>query len=214
MQNTKYTLAAIGLLSIFALMVVPADLSATQANSDITFYGAATLVHFDAYGNELFRQTVHNQLVDTGETFMLGQTFDEDAQHTDVTTEASQIGAICIDDTVTVAEGNTAADFSGVNNGLDDANDLTCVVDTSVDITGTQGKAVIGPLTFSAGGTNLDDGDLIDGIGICQGTGGVDYQGCDDGGILFASVETSDVTVNAGESVQITYTFDLTSGSS
>ena len=81
-----------------------------------------------------------------------------------------------------------------------------------VDITTTQGQAVIGPITFTAG-TNLPVDAIIDGIGICPGEVGsnTNFASCATAGILFAFVETSNVQLGTAETVDITYTFDITS---
>jgi len=196
-------------MGVLAMMIIPANFGVAEENDKAHFYGVATLVYLDAQGNEKFRQSVHNVLVDTGENYLLGQAFDENADFTDVTVEADQMAAICIDASVTAADGDVALDFSTIgNNAIADGSNLTCVVDTAVDILSNNGQAVIGPLTFIEP-TNIDSGDTIDGIGVCQGNGGADYLECDDSGILFASVNTSDGSPGAGESVQITYTFDI-----
>jgi len=204
-----YSMLGIALLGVFVLFVTPANFNETP---DAMFYGAANLVVYDESGNEVFQQTIHNDLVNTGETYILQQVFREGGA-TDETADANQIAAICIDDAIAVAEGLDADGISDGNNGL--GTTLHCEVDAAVDVS-AQGEAVI-EVSFTAG-TNLTAGQTIDGIGICEGNGGTDYNYCNDAntntGILFAAIETSDITLNGVEVVTITYTFDITSDSS
>ena len=95
-------------MGILAMMVIPSNIGAQQSGPD--FYGAATISQSDADGQELFSQTVHNRIVDTGEVFILDQTFQKSGD-TDVA-NAGQIGSICISsDNTAPVEGLTAATF-------------------------------------------------------------------------------------------------------
>ena len=190
----------VGFLSIMAITMVPFS-SETNSN-DGKFYGMITLVKYDENRNEVFSQSVHNQLTDEGETFLLESTFREGTAPVDT----AQIGSICITDTVTVAEGEDASSFDTAN-GITGTN---CIVDAAVDITTTQGLAVIGPLTFIEP-TNILANDTVDGIGICQANGGTDFTDCANAGILFAVINTVNVTLAATETVDVTYTFNMTS---
>jgi len=179
-----------------------------EANSiDSKLYGLITLVQYDENRNEIFSQTVHNRLVDTGETFLLQASFTE----TTAPADNIQIGSICI-------AAGTIDDADEAENAaaFDTANTLTgtnCQEDTAVDITTTQGTAIIGPLTF-AEPTHLTAGETVAGIGVCQSNAGTSpFTDCAGSGILFAVINTADVTINGGETVDITYTFDITSGS-
>lgn len=202
----KTKIAGFALMGVLAMMVIPGSMA--SPDNDLTFYGAATMVQKDAFGQEVFSQVVHNQVVNSGEEFLLDQTFQ------DGTTSADdvQIGSICISNagTITVAEIETAADFDG-DNGLTETN---CKEDTTVTTSG--GTAVIGALQFTCGETNCTDGDTITGIGICQNdtTDDTDFADCATEGILFAVIDTTDTTLATSETVDITYTFDITSGSS
>ena len=192
-------------MGVLAMMVIPGSMGSYE--NDLTFYGAATMVQKDANGQEIFSQVVHNQVVDTGEEFLLDQTFQ------DGTTSADnvQIGSICISDgTITVGETQTAANFDTAN-GITETN---CKEDTTVTTSG--GTAVIGALQFTCGGTNCADNDTITGIAICQNDADDDgdFNNCATEGIMFAVVDTTDTTLAASETVDITYTFDITSGSS
>lgn len=200
-----YKMGFIGLLGILAITIVPFD-GETNSN-DGRHYGMATLVQYDVNNNEVFAQSIHNRLVDTGETFILGASFFNGVASP---VDNTAIGAICVAEGVISAadETDTAAQFDTDNTIGVFTN---CIVDATVDITTTQGTAIVGPETFT-GATHLAGGDTVNGIGICQGNGGVTpYQDCATGGVLFAVIDTADVTLLASETVQITYTFDITS---
>jgi hypothetical protein len=201
-KNTSYKISAVVFFMMFTTMVIPFDFE--NNNVEEKFYGYATIVKLDEDGNNVFTQQVHNRLVDTGETFLLQQTF----QDTIGASDNTQIGAICVsDEAISIAETVTAATFDS-GNGITENN---CKEDTAVTISSQ--TAVIGPLTFAAGSTNVADGDTITAIGICQNdaTDDGDFNNCATEGILFSVVDTSDVTLNSGETVQITYTFDMSS---
>jgi len=194
----------IGLLGLFVVLIMPAQIE--YISNDLEFAGYLTVAKYDENGNNVFTQTIHNRLVDTGEAFLLQQVFqDGNAAKPDNV----QIGSICLTDETafTSSETMTAAEFDTANT----ITETNCIQDTAVDIVVGQ-IAEIGPLTFSAG-THLADGDTITGVGICQNdvTDDLDFNNCTTEGILFAAVNIPDVTLNAGETAQITYTFDMTS---
>jgi hypothetical protein len=199
---------AIALMAVFAVMVIPNQISSDDGRP--TYYGMGTIVLNDAFGNPMFSQTIHNEVVNTGETFIIDQTFQDG---TASLAENNGVANICVTEAASfvTSETDTAAAFdtaTTIGTGLE------CKEDTTVDDT-IQGTAVIGPLTFLV--SNLDAaGETITGIGVCQATvaDNLDQATCATGGILFAEVNTTDVTLNTGETVQITYTFDITSGSS
>jgi len=199
-----YKIGIIGLLAILAITIVP--FSGETNSTDGKFYGFVTLVAYDENRNEVLSQTIHNRLVDTGETFLLENAFREGNADADNV----QISAICIieDTTVDVIETHTAADFDG-NNTITGGNN-NCIPDTAADLS-TQGLAVIGMTQFT-GGTNLANGETINGIGICQSNSGATaFEDCLTTGILFSVIDTSDVTLATSETVDITYTFNMTS---
>ena len=201
-----YTYIGLGLMSVFAMMIIPGNFD--SVNNELTFYGMGTITQFDKDGNEIFSQSVHNQVVNTGEDFLLDQTFQDGVTGADNV----QIGSICIGDQgkVTVAETETAADFDG-DNGITEAN---CKEDTTVTTTGS--IATVNPATFTCGGTNCANGDTITGFAVCQNdaTDDLDFTDCATEGIMFAVIDSADTTLNAGETLDITYNFDITSGSS
>jgi len=168
--------------------------------------GWAHIVHKDAQGNILSEERVHNRFVDNGEDFALDQIFEDGT----TTADNGQIGAICLfQGTIVVAETETAGDFDG-DNTLTEAN---CKEDNTVTTTGS--TAVIGPITFTCGGTNCANGDTIAAIAICQNdvTDNTDTIDCATEGIMFSVIDITDVTLAASETVDIDYTFDITSAS-
>jgi len=202
-----YKYIGFGLTGLILLMVMPSALDA-QMNNGLDLYGAATLVKQDSDGNEVFKQTIHNRLVDTGEIFMLGGTFADGTTEGDTTS----IGAICVSDgTVIDTETVTAAAFDLARTF---GSGSSCIDADEGVATGVGGTAVLGALTFQAT-THVPVAGTINSIAVCQANGaGINtFAGCSNAGadILFATIATSAVTLNAGESVDITYTFDITS---
>jgi len=194
----------IGLLGLFVVLIMPAQIE--PISNDLEFDGYLTVAKYDENGNNVFTQTIHNRLVDTGEAFLLQQVFQDG---TAANPDNVQIGAICLTDETafTSSETMTAATFDAGNS----ITETNCIEDTAVDIVGGQ-IAIIGPVTFSAG-THLADGDTITGVGICQSdvSDDLDFTDCATEGILFAAVNIADVTLATGETAQITYTFDMSS---
>ncbi len=88
--------------------------------------------------------------------------------------------------------------------------DLNCKISAGGSVTNSASTSVIGPLTFT-GGTEVSANANIQSIAICNNAVS-DYALCNVGsGIAFAVVDTNDVTLAADDTVQITYTFDVTS---
>jgi hypothetical protein len=201
-SSKKYMIMSIGLSAIFVMAIMPNNVS-TDAESK--FFGAAEMTMYDTQGNEKFTQTVHNRLLDIGENYLLMGAF----RNGTTIADATSLGSICLTNgTLSNVETITAADFDG----YESLTTNNCKIDTDVAISG--GTAVIGPLNFEAGtgGDNVDAGTTIKGIGICESSGSADFNDCaTNSGILFAQVATSDVTLQSGESVDVTYTFDISS---
>lgn len=207
------------MLGLFAFMVIPINVDANEAQ--ITHYGMGTIVQFDADGNEIYQETVHNKIVDTGETFLIEQTFNEGTAGE--TVDADQISSICLTAEVAFAPGEGLV-VGGVGGFDTDDNipggNTNCIFDTGVDAATTQGEAVIGPETFLSGGTNVPNDTIVTGIGICQGSGTNPFETCAAAqsapvGILFAAVAFgTSVTLGTGESLQVTYTFDAKTATS
>ncbi len=203
-------LAAFGLLGFLVLLILPAN---ADEQTPSFLYGAATLVAYDAYGNEIFAQTVHNQLFDEGEDFMIDQTFS--GIGADVA-DAIQIGAICLsaDATPTTTETDTNTTFN-TDNVRTGTLALNCITDPGL------GKATqvvtIGPLTFTAGvdgaGVQWVGGDTVTSIGVCDAEiGDLNVRDCTTN--LFAVVDTSNVVLANAETVDVTYTFDISDDAS
>lgn len=189
-KSTSYRVIAAVFFAIVSTMVIPFEFE--ENLDDQKFYGYATITKLDEHGDSVFTQQIHNRLVDTGETFLLRQTFQDTVSASDNT----QIGAICVsDEAITISETVTAATFDS-GNGVTENN---CKEDTSVTISSQ--TAQVGPLTFEAGSTNVADGDTIRSIGICQNdvTDDGNFNDCATEGILFSVIDTSDVTLNSGE---------------
>jgi hypothetical protein len=201
-KSTSYKVSAAIFFTVFVTMTIPIEFE--ENDVDQKFYGHATIVKLDKNGNNIFTQQIHNRLVDTGETFLLQQTF----QDTNTASDNTQIGSICVsDEAISITELITAGTFDS-GNSITESN---CKEDTVVTISSQ--TAQVGPLTFAAGSTNVADGDTIRSIGICQNdaTDDGDFNNCATEGVLFSVIDTSDVTLNSGETVQITYTFDISS---
>lgn len=196
-------------MSVFAMMVIPAQIQVNPTGPAL--YGMGSIVLYDEFGNEVFAQSIHNRVVDEGEEDITTQMFQET---TAGRADNLQFGAICVSNeaTFTLAEGTTAASFDTA----DSLAATNCKEDTGVDVSGAS-TAVIGALTFTT--SNLDAaGEAITGIGICQARSAADTDfancaagGTGTGGLLFSAVDITDVTLNAGETVAITYTFDISS---
>lgn len=198
-----YKYLGIGLLGLFAIMVLPAQGQAVPEG--YTMYGMGTFVVHDAYGNEILRHVVHNVVVNDGENYIIDQVFNEGT--TPATT--GNIGSMCITgiaafsptDTTTAAtldaDGTISAATRCKNVTFNDGGD------GSVTNTATQ-------FTTTDAGTNV----AITGIGICQDNAAT-FVNCDftGGGVnfLFAAVALSPtVTLQTGETVDIDYTFSIT----
>lgn len=169
--------------------------------------------HFDISGNLISTQEIHNRVVDQGEDFIIEQTFKEG--NAGETVDADQLASICVTAEVGFVDTleTLVATVFDTNDALTETN---CISDTSV--TSSAQTAIIGALTFT-GGTHVGNDDTITGIGICQGSGTTPFNQCADAqaaasGILFSTINISDVTLAASETVDITYTMDYSSSGS
>jgi len=204
-------LAAFGLLGFLVVLILPANV---DEQTPSFLYGAATLVAYDAYGNEFFSQTVHNQLFDEGEDLIINQAFTDLGGLAIV--DNVQIGAICLSAaTPSTDETDTNTDFNSAHDGADNvganSSTLNCVTDPTV--TSASQVVTLGPLTFTAQDDNTGNWfatDTVTNIGICDAASGdADVRGCTTN--LFAVVDTSNVTLADNETVDVTYTFDISS---
>ena len=229
-------MAGTGVAAIAALVavlssagVMTAGDSAGRADTSVlSLYGVATVVHTGADGAVLGTQEVHNQLVDSGETFILQQVFRDG---TSDEADPTQIGAICLSaDDMDVnadkaaAEGLTATAFNTNHDadyaqqggsGLTPSDTRECLTDIDVSMAGQ--VATVGPLTFVANSTqntsNWIPGETAAIIGVCKASSTAAAQeSCV--APLFAVVDINDVTLEVGETLTVTYTFDMTSDTS
>ena len=110
-----------GTIILSIIMLIP--IAGYNIQSDLPkMYGIATIVLKDSTGNVLFENVIHNQVVDTGTTYMLDQTFGDGG--TDVA-NADQVDTICVtnaaapagatDDTATAASFNTENTLTSTN---------------------------------------------------------------------------------------------------
>jgi len=207
MGSTMYGYIGVGLLGLFILMVLPIGVDNTQ--EEVKFYGAAHLVVRDAAGNEVFQQIVHNRLLNAGESYIINQTFvGSGAPLADNT----QMSAICVTNLTLVNETDTASSYSNPANSLTVGAGHHC--HTTVPNIPNDGTVELGAETFT-GGTDIGATETIRSIAICSdNAGGGDYDDCDQAAsnaIAFAAIVTSAVQLGNGETVDITYTFDMSS---
>lgn len=200
-------------MGVFALMAIPGSLD-IQTN-DMAFYGMGNMVLYDAYGNEVFQQSVHNRITNEGETYMIDQAFQTVVVPVG---DLATLGTICVSDNsvspITLAEGTDAAAFDG----SEGYTSITTICQEGADngVGNSAGIATIGPLTIAAG-THVGIGEDVVIVGICMNDGdgspGEAIEDCVIGnsgaGILFAVFEPTTVTLLTGETVDITYTFDI-----
>jgi hypothetical protein len=204
-----YEKISIGLLGFLIVLIMPFNIN--EDKSEEKFYGVATILVRDSSGNEIFSQTTHNRLFDAGEDFILNQIFT--GLGTDVL-DPTQIGSICISAATPSTDETESASIFNTNHDIADNGSgaaLNCRTDGTV--TSSDQSATIGPLTFTAKDDNTGNwyaDDTILGIGICRAdSADADVRGCDT--TLFAVVDTSNVQLADAETVDITYTFDMSS---
>jgi len=205
-----YKYIGMGLLGLFIMMVLPSGTE--NINEPGKFYGAAHLLVKDAAGNEVFSQTIHNRLLDSGENFINNQVFTGDGAPVG---ETGQMSAICVSNySGVILEGDIASTIAG-NNGLDSTGlaGTHCHPADILNIN-ADGTVVLGPEVFT-GGFDIAAGEIINSIAICSDNADTDYSECDaattGNAIAFAEIQTSAVQLGDTETVDITYTFDLSS---
>ncbi len=200
-------IVGIGLLGLFALMVIPPGV-ADEVNP--MFYGTANVILADPVGNVLMAQTVHNLLTDQGETFVINQVFDTS---TAALTGQARVNAICIYEALDSAFSESATD--GLSNALSGTGS-SChaagsgLIGNTNQVATTEGEIFVAGTDFDAGGT-------ISGILICGGNGAVaTFAACSTpgGSVALAAVNINNVTVTGTDTITITYTFDITTPSS
>lgn len=215
-MNKAYiaSFACAGILAVGLAAALP--LGASPQDGPV-MYGVAVVQHMDADGKVLSTQTIHNQLLDAGEQHILQQAFTEG---TTAVADNVQIGAICLSADDTAPTENMTHTAFNTNADADDnasSSAVNCKTDSSVDLATTAGAAVVGPLTFDVGTAatnNWYNGDTPRQIGICAAdSGDADVRGCT--APLFATVALTGTTALAtGESLTVTYTFNIASPAS
>ena len=202
-----YKIASLGLLGLLVVLVMPVSEESTITSP---FYGGATMVLYDEDGQEKFSQTVHNRLFDVGEDFILTQVF-TDIAGTDATTDATQVGAICIAaGTPSTDEADTLSQINAQDTSSGGAAASRCITDQNGVTNATQIATI--DATFITG-TNWDADDTISHITICAAASDTNPV-TDCVAPFFALVDTSNVTPTGTETVTITYTFDISNNSS
>ena len=203
--------AGFGLLGLAALMVIPSGVSADVAPM---MYGAANIEMRDGEGNVKLLQTVHNQLTDEGEEFLVDQVFD--------TGDAAETGDSRVDEICIVSDNSTA--YSETTTLPDHDSNIMVMDQVAFNfrqvcagtVTDNGSSAQIGPVTFTSG-ADFNTGQTVGGFLVCTvgsaGGGGSCNAGFNTfaSGYAFAVVDINDVALPAnGDSLTITYTFDVT----
>jgi len=197
-----------GLLGLFVVMIFPSTIT-NEANP--MFYGTASMVLADADGNILLTNTVHNQITDEGEEFIIDQVFDTgDA----ALTGDARVGAICISGAIDSAFSETTVATLATN--LSDPGGTHCHVTNEITDAGAS-LAVTDAEVFTAG-TDFGAGETISGILICVkgDQGDVNFQECNTASpaIALAALDFVNATVSGTDTITITYTFNIVTDSS
>ena len=197
-----YKIAALGMLGVLVILLIPASSDASTPISP--FYGSATLMLLDEYGQEKFSQTIHNRIFDEGEDYLLDQVFTDIGST--ATVDNVQIGAIC------AAAGTPSTTESDDRSAIiadDTSSDVPkCMTDTTVT---KSGQIATIDVTFVTG-TNWTSGETISHISVCSAhASNTAVNDCV--GTMFAVVDTSNVTPTGTETVTVTYKFDISSSS-
>jgi len=203
-----YKFLGIGLISLVAILMIPAQ--DIESIPDTSMYGMAILTVRDSADNILLTNTVHNIVVDTGTARMLGNMF-TDAGNIIGAAETAQADGICLTDAGgfavvdTIDSTNFSTTGGGGTNGLDNGGLAGASCKTVVwTLTSTSSTGVT--TNFAAGDVNVPDTTTITGFAICDLDGGADF--CVTTSDLVSVIATS-VTLNTGETVDITYSLVL-----
>ena len=207
-QDEGFMLKVIGfgLLGLFVLIVFPSTIT---DGANPMFYGTASMVLSDHDGNILMTQTVHNQITDQGENFIIDQVFDTGDP---ALTDNNRVGAICIISNSDSVFGESATDATANNiaGGTNHCHQTTDIDDDTVS------KAITGATTFTAG-IDFNAGEIISGILICKkNAGDANFAECNtpDNSVALAALDLNNVTVSDTDTITITYTFDITTSGS
>jgi len=176
-----------------------------------SMYGIAILTVYDSTGNTLLTNTVHNEVLDVGTGRMLANMFTDGGAIAGAI-EADQADGICLTnaagfDPTGANDGMTATTFysTGGNgdNTLDTLAGNSC---KAVTWTMTINAATGSTVNFAAGDVNVPDTTTITGFAICDLGVGPDL--CVVSSDIVSAIATS-VTLNTGETVDITYVLNL-----
>jgi len=210
-----YQITSLGLVVVLAIMITPASIATNSGNEITTFYGYSVMSVKDISGMIVFESGIHNEVLSAGVDFIMDQSF-RDGADSDVA-DADQVDGICIDvsgkaisnlfspgnETITVNEFNeNDGDPTNVNDNCEGV-----IFTTNPAEDDGLASAISTIAIFNAGGDNLDDGQTIVGIAICGITNSSGQSNCETP--LLAMIDTSDITLNTGETVDITYTMTL-----
>ncbi|ABK77225.1 hypothetical protein CENSYa_0592 [Cenarchaeum symbiosum A] len=220
MLTRRYGIALTGFAAVFALLAItPASASflpASQADTPVLF-GMAELVHKNVDGEVLSSHTVHNQLVDYGESILIKGTFGVDSVGTTSNFERSMV--LCVTDALTgadISDTTIAGDLTPTT-AVDDG-DQSCI-DATVLLNSEPGSAVLNTepglavLNATFDGDDVVDDAVITAIAVCN-TLNEDFNDRDDcqaSGGLFSAVGVVNTTIGADDTLDITYTFDIRS---
>ena len=206
-------IAGLALLGLAALMVIP---SGVPADAAPVMYGAASVELVDADGNVKMSQAVHNRVTDEGEAYLIDQVFD-----TGDAADSFGMTSICLvsDSHSGYTESMVAQDQQdnqpSINVGSVDSNDPADWVSSFQVCRGSGfddsagSTAVIGPITYVAD-THVGSNQAIGGFIVCNVASSLICAG-QSGGVAFAAIDIADIRLqSAGDSLTITYTFDIT----
>ena len=204
-----YKFLGVGLLGLFALLAVPA----IQQEMQGTYIGGmATMVVHNAQGEEIMFQQVHNRIVDSGEDFIVRQII---ANQTNPLPDAQSVGLICpiirAAQDINFNDSNTTLTFIADNENSGGGPE--CLGDPTAETTGGGIKRIgdAAGLSFqgSGGNDNIGTNNILRGIGVFTNSTDIADLGAGNVPILFALIDTSDVTVAASDTVNISYTFNI-----
>ncbi|ABK77395.1 hypothetical protein CENSYa_0762 [Cenarchaeum symbiosum A] len=194
-----------GFAALFALAMIPAE----SGNNGFAMYGMAELVHTNAAGDILSSQSVHNQIPDVGEDFLITSIFNTAIADPDVT-----IDTICITGLNDNVINEDFSSYSAPNDyrapGITASENTPCLRYDAPTYTAGDGILTVGPLEY-VGDTNLAAGQSINSIIVCH-EGNNNLAHCNAGpDRIFAITDVTNTVVNDGDVVSITYTFNVVS---
>ncbi|ABK77006.1 hypothetical protein CENSYa_0370 [Cenarchaeum symbiosum A] len=197
--------ASVGLAAVLALtLAVPAG----HSSHGPVAYGMAEAIHMDAGGSVLMSQTVHNLVVDQGEEQLIDRLF----KTAETRIEAiHRINILCLtDSTVPVTDSVTAASMDpatgfALRNGA-------CAVFGEVedDETDDRSLAVMGPVNFTAG-SNFNENRTVTALLVCPNPDDDEGSCRFSANYIFAAVPLGNLTFSENDTLQVTYTFDVSS---